>query len=113
MIASQSTLHLVPDPAVPPKPVKEPRAVPAWVGWAAVPAFVGIATGIGLATDGVVPEGALGMVYLAAVVAIAVTASPLQAVLGAALSFLCWNFLFLPPRHELTIAHAQDVVGVV
>lgn len=111
--ATEFTLHLVPDPAVPPRPLKEPREVPAWLGWAAVPAFVAIATGIGLATDGVVPEGALGMVYLAAVVAVAVVAGPLQAVVCAALSFLCWNFLFLPPRYELTIASAQDVVGVV
>lgn len=109
--ATEFTLHLVPDPAAPARPMRQPREWPAWLGWVAVPAAVGTATGFGFATDGVVPEGALGMVYLAAVVAVAVAAGPLQAVLGAALSFLCWNFLFLPPRYGLTIADAQDVVG--
>ena len=111
--ATEFTLHLVPDPAAPARPVRQPREWPVWLGWAAMPAFVGLATGVGLATDGVVPEGALGMVYLAAIVATAVAAGPLQAILGAALSFLCWNFLFLPPRYQLAIAGAQDVVGVV
>jgi two-component system sensor histidine kinase KdpD len=111
--ATEFTLHLLPDPAAPVRAVRERRGLPAWVGWAAVPAFVGAATAVGLATDGVVSEGALGMVYLAAVVAIAVGAGPLRAVLGAVLSFVCWNFLFLPPRYGLSIASAQDVVGAI
>jgi two-component system sensor histidine kinase KdpD len=111
--ATEYTLHLVPDPAVPVRPARQPREWPAWLGWAMVPACVAAATGIGFTTDGVVAPGALGMVYLAAIVAIAVTAGPLQAMFGAILSFLCWNFLFLPPRYELAIATAEDVVGVV
>ena len=110
--ATEFTLHLVPDPARPARPPREGRrGPPAWVGWAAVPVFVAAATAVGLATDGAVPEGALGMVYLAAVVAVAVAAGPVHAVLAAALSFVCWNFLFLPPRYELAIASPQDVVG--
>ncbi|RYJ04429.1 MAG: sensor histidine kinase KdpD, partial [Acetobacteraceae bacterium] len=111
--ATEFSLHLVPDPALPPRPAKGDREWPAWIGWTAVLAFVGAATAVGVATDGVVPEGALGMVYLAAIVAAAVVAGPAPALLAALLSFLCWNFLFLPPRYELTIASAQDVVGVV
>ena len=107
------SLHLVPDPVLPAAPVRARPAPPAWLRWLTVPACVGIATAVGLATDGVVPEGALGMVYLAAIVAAAVAAGPAPAVLAALLSFLCWNFLFLPPRYELAIASAQDVVGVV
>ncbi|MDB5372102.1 MAG: sensor histidine kinase, partial [Belnapia sp.] len=111
--ATAFSLHLVPEPVALRRPARQPREWPAWLGWTAMPAGVGIATGIGLAADGVVPEGALGMVYLAAIVAIAVTAGPLQAVLGAVASFLAWNYLFLPPRYELAIASAQDVVGAV
>ena len=77
------------------------------------PALVALATAMGLAFDGVVPEGALGMVYLVPIVAAAVGFGPVQGALAAALSFLCWNFLFLPPRYTLTIAGPQDVVGVV
>ncbi|MBL6081236.1 sensor histidine kinase KdpD [Belnapia sp. T18] len=111
--ATEFSLHLVPNPALPPRPLRERRPLPAWFGWGMVPVLVGVATGIGLATDGIVPEGALGMVYLAAIVAAAMVAAPPQALVAAFLSFLCWNYLFLPPRYELTIASAQDVVGVV
>jgi two-component system sensor histidine kinase KdpD len=112
--AGDFTLHLVPDPAGPRRVDRvELRGPPAWLGWAATPALVGAATLVGLAFDGVVPEGALGMVYLVPIVAAAVGFGPLQGGFAAALSFLAWNFLFLPPRYTLTISGAQDVVGVV
>ncbi len=112
--AGDFTLHLVPDPAGPRRALPpEPRGLPSWLGWAATAALVAGATLIGLAFDGTVPEGALGMVYLVPIVAAAVGSGPLQGGLAAALSFLAWNFLFLPPRYTLTIAGPQDVVGVV
>ena len=112
--ATDFTLHLVPEPAGAPRPLPpERRGLPPWAGWAATPALVAAATAVGLAFDGVVPEGALGMVYLVPIVAAAVGFGPVQSALAAALSFLAWNFLFLPPRYTLTIAGPQDVVGVV
>ncbi len=112
--AGDFALHLVPDPAGPRRALPpEPRSIPAWLGWAATPLLVAGATLIGLAFDGTVPEGALGMVYLVPIVAAAVGFGPLQGGLAAALSFLAWNFLFLPPRYTLMIAGPQDVVGVV
>lgn len=112
--ATAFTLHLVPDPvAGPPRPPAEERRLAPWAGWAATPALVAAATGIGLAVDGVVPEGALGMVYLVPIVAAAVGFGALQGGLAAALSFLAWNYLFLPPRYTLAIAGPQDVVGVI
>jgi two-component system sensor histidine kinase KdpD len=112
--ATDFTLHLVPEPTGAPRPLPpEQRALPSWVGWAATPVLVALATSVGLAVDGVVPEGALGMVYLVPIVAAAVGFGPVQGGLAAALSFLAWNFLFLPPRYTFTIAGPQDVVGVV
>lgn len=112
--ATDFTLHLVPEPAGAPRPaLPEARALPPWLGWAATPALAVGATAVGLAIDGVVPEGALGMVYLVPIVAAAVGFGAVQGGLAAALSFLAWNFLFLPPRYTLTIAGPQDVVGVV
>jgi two-component system sensor histidine kinase KdpD len=112
--AGDFTLHLVPDPAAPRHARRvAPRGVPSWLGWAATPALVAGATAIGLAADGVVPEGALGMVYLVPIVAAAVGFGPLQGGLAAALSFLAWNYLFLPPRYTFTISGPQDVIGVV
>jgi two-component system sensor histidine kinase KdpD len=60
-----------------------------------------------------VAEGALGLIYLAATVASAVAFGPLHGLGAAALSFLLWNYLFIPPRYTLTIAEAQEVVGAV
>jgi two-component system sensor histidine kinase KdpD len=112
--ATDFTLHLVPEPAGGPRQVPaEPRGVPAWVGSAATPALVAVATLAGLAFDEVVPEGALGMVYLVPIVAAAVGFGPVHGGVAAFLSFLCWNYLFLPPRYTLTITGPQDVVGVV
>ncbi|WP_198379631.1 sensor histidine kinase KdpD [Roseomonas sp. KE2513] len=112
--AADFTLHLVPEPAGPPRAERrEAGEGPRWLGWAATPTLVMGATAIGFATDGVVPDGALGMVYLPPIVAAAVWFGPLQGATSALLSFLAWNFLFLPPRYTLAIAGPQDVVGVV
>jgi two-component system sensor histidine kinase KdpD len=46
-------------------------------------------------------------------IAAAVGFGALHGLTVAALSFLAWNYLFLPPRYTLAIASAQDVVGVV
>lgn len=53
------------------------------------------------------------MVYLVPIVAAAVGFGPLHGALAAALSFMAWNFLFLPPRYTFTIDGPQDMVGVV
>ncbi|GGJ41340.1 sensor histidine kinase [Neoroseomonas lacus] len=112
--ATDFTLHLVPEPAGAPRRLPPERgALPPWSGWIATPILVALATAVGLAVDGVVPEGALGMVYLVPIVAAAVGFGPVQGSFAAALSFLSWNYLFLPPRYTLTIAGPQDVVGVV
>ncbi|WPB83827.1 sensor histidine kinase KdpD [Sediminicoccus rosea] len=110
--APEFTLHVVPSPvaARSPAPV---RQWPGWVSWVVVPLLVGSATLVCAALDGRVPDAAFGMVYLAATVAIAVLAGPAHAGAGAVLSFLLWNFLFLPPRYTLAIASAQDVLGAV
>ncbi len=112
--ATDFTLHLVPQPAGTPRRERaESPGFPVWLGWAATPLLVASATAVGLAVDGMVPEGALGMLYLVPIVAAAVGFGPLQGGVAAALSFVAWNFLFLPPRYTLAIAAPQDVVGVV
>ncbi|MCR0985189.1 sensor histidine kinase [Roseomonas populi] len=113
--ATDFALHLVPDPVGTGRRPSPPpaRAVPSWLGWASVPLLVLAATGIGFGLDGIVAEGALGMVYLAATVASAVAFGPAHGVAAAVLSFLSWNLLFIPPRYTLTIAGPQEVVGAV
>lgn len=112
--ATDFTLHLVPDPAAVPRRLPPERPdLPPWLGWGATGALVAAATVVGLGVDGVVPEGAMGMIYLVPIVAAAVGFGPVQGGFAAVLSFLAWNFLFLPPRYTLAIAGPQDVVGVV
>ncbi len=71
---------------------------------------------VALATAGVAvlqssaPAGGLGVLYLLAVLAIAVRRGELPALATAVLSVLTLNYLFIPPRHRLAIAHSQDVV---
>ncbi|WP_424811199.1 ATP-binding protein [Roseococcus sp. YIM B11640] len=110
--ATDFTLHVVPHDSTPRASGPE-RGWPAWSSWLVIPALVALATLICDALDGAVPDAALGMVYLAAIVAITAITGPLQAGIGSVLSFLAWNFLYLPPRYTLTIISAQDVLGAV
>lgn len=111
--ATDFTLHLVPEPTG--RAVATPRArrVPAWLRWVAGPLLIALTMAVSVPLDGVVPDAAIGMVFLVPVVATAVVAGPWQGMLAAVLGFLAWNYLFLPPRYTFVIASAQDVVGVV
>ena len=55
----------------------------------------------------------LGILYLLAVLAIAIRHGQVAALLTAVLSVLTLNYLYIPPRHQLTIAHSSDVVELV
>jgi two-component system, OmpR family, sensor histidine kinase KdpD len=59
------------------------------------------------------PVEGLGILYLLAVLAIAIRRGQLAALITAVLSVLTLNYLYIPPRHQLTIAHSSDVVELV
>jgi two-component system, OmpR family, sensor histidine kinase KdpD len=59
------------------------------------------------------PVEGLGILYLLAVLAIAIRRGQLAALITAVLSVLTFNYLYLPPRHQLSIAHSSDVVELV
>jgi two-component system sensor histidine kinase KdpD len=56
------------------------------------------------------PAAGLGILYLLAVLAVAVRRGQVAALATAVLSVLVLNYLFITPRHRLSIAHSQDVV---
>ncbi len=56
------------------------------------------------------PAAGLGILYLLAVMAVAVRRGQGPALLTAVLSVLVLNYLFIAPRHRFSIAHSQDVV---
>ena len=112
--ATDFTLHVVASgSSVTGKPPRGRPGLPGWLAAAAGPATVTAATLACVALDGTVPDAAFGMVYLAAVVAVAAWVGPLHAAAAAALSFLAWNYFFLPPRHTFALASPQDVLGAV
>lgn len=76
-------------------------------------AAVGIGTAVIAVLQSTAPPAGLGIVYLLSVLTVAIRRG-LRAALGAAvLSVLVLNYLFIPPRHQLQIAHSQDVVELV
>ena len=113
--ATDFTLHLVPDPA---GPSRRPRHREL-----ELPGLARLGRGAGARRPRHGESGSSPTAWCrrarsawstsSAIVAAAVGFGPLHGLAAAALSFLCWNFLFLPPRYTLAIAAAQDVVGVV
>jgi two-component system sensor histidine kinase KdpD len=111
--ADEFALHVVPSPSMPEPLVKRrrvPEPVAAWVGATLLVAAV---VGIGEGLIRLVTQEALGMVFLAAVVAAATRWGLRIAIYAAVLSFMSWNFFFIPPVYRLTIDQPRDIVAIV
>ncbi|MBV9684424.1 MAG: DUF4118 domain-containing protein [Solirubrobacterales bacterium] len=74
---------------------------------------VAAATGGVAALESSTPVQGLGILYLLAVLAIAIRWGQWPALITAVLSVLTLNYLYIPPRHQLTIAHSSDVVELI
>ncbi len=109
--APDLSLHVVPVTDAKPRPVATEQ--PPWWNWAAAAALVAGITGLAVLGGGVVPPGAMGMVYLAGVVTAGSLAGLWVALFTAALGFLAWDFFFLPPVHRLTIGSVDDLIALV
>ena len=109
--APEYALHVVPSPALArPRRVRAP--VPReWLGWAVATGLVAVVTGAGLLLGDAMPAEALGMVFLAVVVASASLQGLSVALYAAAAGFLAWDFFFIPPIHTVTIANTRDAVA--
>jgi two-component system sensor histidine kinase KdpD len=90
---------------------KDPRTI-ALIGVEIV-AAVGVATGVIAALQSTAPAAGLGIIYLLAVLTLAIRRGELPALITSVFSVLTLNYLFITPRHQLTIAHRQDVVELV
>jgi two-component system, OmpR family, sensor histidine kinase KdpD len=75
-------------------------------------AAVAVATGTVAALESVAPATSLGVVYVLAVMFVAIRRGELPALATAALSVLVLNFFFIEPRHRLTIADDHNVVAL-
>jgi two-component system sensor histidine kinase KdpD len=75
--------------------------------------LVAAASGGVAALQSSTPVDGLGILYLLAVLAIAVRRGQVAALITAALGGLTFNYFFIPPRHEFAIAHTQDLVELI
>ena len=110
--APDYALHVVP---VTSAPRRRPRVIAPmpWAAWAIATAAVAAVTVVGRLLDGIVPGDAMGMVFLALVVAAASLRGLGLALFTAALGFFAWDIGFIPPVGSLTIGSPSDLIALV
>lgn len=72
-----------------------------------------VAMALSFVADRYLSVANLSLIFLTAVLVVAVRTRMAVAVYTALLSFLGYNFFFAPPRYTLAIANADDVIAVV
>jgi two-component system, OmpR family, sensor histidine kinase KdpD len=72
-----------------------------------------VAVLLSAALDDILPVPSLALIFITAVLAIAVRSSIGVALYAAALSFVSYNFFFTEPRYTLSISKGEDLVAVV
>src|SRR3954470_4081476 len=65
------------------------------------------------ALEGAAPVTGLGVIYLLAVLLVAIRRGEVAALATAVLAVLVLNFFFIEPRHRLTISDSQNVVVLI
>ena len=110
--APSYALHIVPAGApARPRPPPAPKRQD-WRTWAAATILVAAVTGAGLLAGGLVPQEAMGMLFLAAVVGAASLQGIRLALYTAVIAFLSWDFFFIPPVGAISIANTHDAVAL-
>ena len=71
-----------------------------------------VATGAVAVLDYFTSAAGLGVVYLLAVLFVAIRRGEVAALVAAVLSALCLNFFFIEPRHRFTVADSENVVAL-
>jgi two-component system sensor histidine kinase KdpD len=97
------------------KPLSEHRSTPDLLRSVTINAVeivvaVGLATAAIAALQSTAPAAGLGIVYLLAVLTLAIRRGELPALIASILGVLTLNYFFIVPRHRFAIAHSQDVV---
>lgn len=86
---------------------------PGWQPWLVSILLVVLAVGLGELLHRLIEPDALGMLFLAAVVGAAALYGLGIALCSALMSFLAWNFFFIPPLYQFTIDQPRDVMAIV
>jgi two-component system, OmpR family, sensor histidine kinase KdpD len=92
-----------------------PRSMqaPVWFDYALAVMATVLATGLAWAVSSVLPLPNISLVFLAAVLLVAVRSSLGPALVCAALSFLTYDFLFIPPNFSFSIQREEDVLTLL
>jgi two-component system sensor histidine kinase KdpD len=110
---SEFTLHVGPRIAGRPAPRRRVRVLPRGVApWVAPVGMVAAVVGAGEVFSSWLEHEALGMLFLAVVVAAATAWGMVIALFTATLGFLAWNFFFIPPIYKFTIEEPRDVIAI-
>ncbi len=91
------------------RPVDKWRPSEYWLALAATLLASAIAWGVAMLMD--LPN--ISLVFLAAVLLVAVRSSPGPALACAVLSFVAYDFLFIPPHFSLSIQREEDVLTLL
>ena len=117
---ASALIRRAPDVAVHVVPMQGKRRAPLprgpgerWWVWPSVAAVLAGVTGAGVLLRAFIPGEAMGMVYVAAVVAAATVSGMRPALVTAAAGFLLWDYFFIPPVYTITIGSARDVIGLL
>ncbi|WP_339502555.1 sensor histidine kinase KdpD [Pseudomonas silesiensis] len=84
-----------------------------WFDYALALVATVLASALAWAVAGVLPLPNISLVFLAAVLLVAVRSSLGPALACAALSFLTYDFLFIPPNFSLSIQREEDVLTLL
>src|SRR2546428_10147724 len=82
------------------------------VPYAAAVAAVGLTSVLIGLVVGRAPVANISMLYLVAVVAVAVAYGRAAAVLASLLAFLTFDWFFVPPTHQLVVADAEELFSL-
>jgi two-component system sensor histidine kinase KdpD len=83
-----------------------------WLGVVATVVAVALGTGLIFLLKGVAPVVSLGIVYLPAILLIAIVWGLRLGLLASVLSAAAFNFLHIPPLHRFTIAEEENWVAL-
>ncbi|EJN02633.1 sensor histidine kinase KdpD [Phyllobacterium sp. YR531] len=99
-------------PYVPPRPQSRSRLE--WAKSIAIPVLAtGATTLLGLGASNVVHLQNLSMLYLVAVILSAMSSGRFAAIIAAGLSFVLYNYFFIEPVHNLSIAKPHQLFSLI
>ncbi|OOV96226.1 sensor histidine kinase [Pseudomonas sp. MF4836] len=111
--ASGLEINVLDSEAQPHQPRLRPEQSVAWFDYGLALLATALASALAWAVASVLPLPNISLVFLAAVLLVAVRSSLGPALACAVLSFLTYDFLFIPPSFSFSIQREEDVLTLV